>query len=173
MLLDLREIIGVPGGKISFEFEPDMSKAAGGSIIRIKEPARAAGSVINSVGVLTFSANVDATYECVCARCLKEFEYPVHKQVSAYLTEGGEDENLDGYFLQGDMIDAGEIVITEFILDMDDTLLCIDDCAGLCQNCGSDLNIKPCGCKNEIDPRLAVLGQLLNSTPGGVINGGT
>jgi len=163
MLLDLREIIGVPGGKVSFDFKPDMSNAAGGSVIRIKEPARAAGNVINSAGVLTFSANVDAVCVCICARCLKEFERPVHKHISADLTEGGEGENPDGYFLQGDMVDAGEIVITEFILDMDDILLCHEDCAGLCQNCGVDLNNEPCKCEKEIDPRLAVLSQLLDN----------
>jgi len=162
MQLDLREIIGVPGGKISFDFEPDLSEAASGSIVRINKPVRAAGNVTNSAGVLTFSANVDATYVCVCARCLKEFEYPVHEQISADLTEGGEGENPDGYFLQGDMVDADEIIVTEIILGMDDTVLCRDDCAGLCQGCGSDLNVKPCTCKKEIDPRLAVLEQLLD-----------
>jgi len=162
MLLDLREIIGVPGGKLAFDFEPDMSEAASGSVSRIKEPARAAGNVTNSAGVLTFSANVDAVCLCVCARCLKEFENPVHKHISADLTEGGEGENPDGYFLQGDKVDAGEIIVTEFILDMDDTLLCDDDCAGLCQSCGFDLNNGPCACKKEIDPRLAVLSALLD-----------
>jgi len=161
MLLDLREIIGVPGGKVSYEFEPDMSSATSGSVIRIKEPVRAAGNVINTAGVLTFSANVDAICVCVCARCLKEFELHVHKFISADLTEGGEGENPDGYFLQGDMVDAEEIVVTEFILDMDDTLLCQEDCAGLCQNCGSDLNNEPCKCEKEIDPRLAILSKLL------------
>ena len=163
MFLDLREIIGVPGGKISFDFEPDMEEAATGSIIRIIKPARAAGNVTNNAGILTFSANVDATCICVCARCLKEYEYPVHKQISADLTEGGEGENPDGYFLQGDKVDAAEIVVTEFILDMDDRLMCRDDCAGLCQNCGADLNNESCTCEKEVDPRLAVLSQLLEN----------
>ena len=161
MLLDLREIIGVPGGKIVFDFEPDMSDAAGGSIIRIKKPSRAEGNVANTAGVLTFSANVDATCVCACARCLKEFEHPVHKHILAVITEGGEGEDPDGYFLKGDMVDAGEIVVTEFILDMDDRLFCRDDCAGLCETCGADLNNSQCTCKKETDPRLAVLGQLL------------
>jgi len=161
MLLDLREIIGVPGGRVSFDFEPDMSDAASGSVVRIKKPARAAGNVMNRAGVLTFSANVDATLICVCARCLKEFEYPVHKQISANLTEGGEGEDSDGYFLQGDEVDIGEIVVTEFILNMADRLLCDENCAGLCQYCGSDLNSESCACKKETDPRLAILSQLL------------
>ena len=163
MLLDLREIIGVPGGKVPFDYEPDMSEAAYGSIVRIEKPSRAAGNVSNSAGVLTFSAIVDAKCVCVCARCLKEFEYPVHKQITADLTEGGEGENPDGYFLQGDKVDADEIIVTEFILDTDERILCSEDCAGLCENCGADLNEGKCFCKIEIDPRLAVLGQLLDN----------
>ncbi|MCL2366845.1 MAG: YceD family protein [Oscillospiraceae bacterium] len=161
MLLDLREIIGVPGGKVSFDFAPDMTDAAEGSIIRVMQP-RAAGVVRNRAGVLTFTATVDALCVCICARCLKEFDYLVHKQITADLTEGGEGENPDGYFLQGDKIDAQEIVCTEFILSMDDNLKCKADCAGLCEDCGSDLNEEPCSCIKKIDPRLAVLGQLLD-----------
>ena len=164
MLLDLRGIIGVPGGIVAFDYEPDMSEAAFGSIIRIKLPSRAAGNVVNSASVLTFSANVDVTCVCVCARCLKEFELPVHKRISAYLTEGGEDGgDPDGYFLQGDRVDADEIIITEFVLDMDERLFCREDCAGLCEKCGSDLNAGPCSCEKETDSRLAVLGQLLDN----------
>ena len=162
MLLDLREIIGVPGGRVAFDYNPDMSDATFGSIIGIKKPSRAAGNVANSAGVLTFSANVDAVCICVCARCLKEFEYPVHKHISAFLTEGGQGGgNPDGYFLQGDMVDVDEIIVTEFVLDMDERILCREDCAGLCEKCGSDLNDSECSCKKEIDHRLAVLGQLL------------
>ena len=161
MFLDLREIIGVPGGRVTFDFEPDLSEAAMGSVVRIKQPSRAAGNVVNRAGALTFSAIADAVCTCVCARCLKEFEHPVHQRISANITGGGEDgEDPDSYLLQGDKIDVDEIVVTEFILELDERNLCREDCAGLCGSCGSDLNEGPCSCTPEIDPRLAVLGQL-------------
>jgi uncharacterized protein len=159
MRLDLREIIGVPGGRVTFEFEPDLSDAAFGSVVAIESAPRAAGNVTNSAGVLTFSAIADATCVCVCARCLKGFKLPVHQQITALLMEEGDGENPDGYAIAGDWIDAGEIVRTEFLLAMEDRLLCSDDCAGLCGRCGADLNDGPCDCKPEIDPRLAVLAQ--------------
>ena len=163
MLLDLREIIGVPGERVRFDYEPDLSDASSlGSVIGVKSPVRAAGTVVNSAGVLVFSADVDAVLVCVCARCLREFEYPVHKRISAYLAEG-ESENPKVYSLQGDKADIGEIILSEFVLDLDQRLLCRKDCAGLCEKCGSDLNEVPCSCKAEIDPRLAVLGQLLEA----------
>ena len=164
MLLDLREIVGVPGGKVSFDYEPDLSGAAYGSVIAVKQPSRAAGNVHNRAGVLTFSANVDAVCECVCARCLGEFEYPVHKQILTYLSQGGEaGGDPDGYFFQGDSIDLDEIIVTEFILHMDQRILCREDCAGLCEMCGADLNDGPCSCKKQTDPRLKALGELLES----------
>ena len=50
----------------------------------------------------------------------------------------------------------------EFILDMDMKFLCREDCKGLCSTCGKNLNLGPCGCRKEIDPRFAVLEQLLD-----------
>ena len=162
MLIDLRQIVNVPGGRVDFDFEPDMSGAPFGSIIRIKELPRAEGNVSNNAGVLTFSANLDVVCVCVCARCLCEFEYPVHKKIKAYLNDGEQGQNPDGYPLQGDMADADEIIVTEFVLSMDDRLLCREDCAGLCQSCGSDLNKGPCSCEKQVDPRLAVLAQFVD-----------
>ena len=162
MLLDLREIIGVPGGKVLFDYEPDLTDVVFGSIVRTGSSPRASGNVVNRAGVLTFTANVDADCFFVCARCLKEFKLPVHKQIIVYLTEAGEGEDPDGYFLQGDMIDADEIIVTEFILDTDERLMCREDCAGLCQQCGADLNDGSCACGKVVDPRLAILGQLLD-----------
>jgi uncharacterized protein len=41
--------------------------------------------------------------------------------------------------------------------------LCHDDCKGLCQRCGKNLNEGECDCsKKEIDPRMAPLQKLLD-----------
>ncbi len=45
---------------------------------------------------------------------------------------------------------------------LDGKPLCKEDCKGLCPTCGKDLNEGPCGCKKELDPRLAVLAKLLD-----------
>ena len=54
------------------------------------------------------------------------------------------------------------ILSTLFILDMDSKFLCREDCKGLCPKCGKNLNLGPCGCGKETDPRFAVLEQLLD-----------
>ena len=59
-------------------------------------------------------------------------------------------------------IDLDDILTTAVVLNMDSKLLCSEDCKGLCPKCGADLNLGPCDCKPEMDPRLAVLQQFLN-----------
>jgi len=162
MLLDLRGIIGVPGGEVPFDYEPDLTDMTAGSVIGFERPSRAAGSVCNRAGVLTFLANVDAVCTAVCARCLTEFKSPVHKRISTVIVEGEESENPDCYFLIGDKVCVDEIITTELILGMEERLLCDEDCAGLCQKCGVDLNKGSCTCERDVDPRLAALQQLLD-----------
>ena len=77
----------------------------------------------------------------------------------------GEEEDHDnpGVFpLQGTEVDAQDVLTTCFILDMETRFLCREDCKGLCARCGRNLNLGPCGCGKEIDPRFAVLEQLLD-----------
>jgi uncharacterized protein len=100
--------------------------------------------------------------ECTCARCLKDFDNPVHMHVETTLSETEQDEDdPDKFLLEGDYIDVDEIITTDFVLNMDQRILCREDCKGLCEKCGADLNEGPCACKLETDPRLAALGQLL------------
>ena len=64
--------------------------------------------------------------------------------------------------LEGDGVDLTDILETLFILDMETKFLCREDCKGLCSTCGRNLNLGPCGCRKQIDPRFAVLEQLLD-----------
>jgi uncharacterized protein len=162
MRLDLREIIYVPGASAPFDFSPDLSGAVSGSVRGIKQ-ARAAGRIRNSAGVLVLSADIDAELECTCARCLREFDRSIHMHVENTLSDREEaGENPDIYVFEGDHVDVGDVIASDFILILDERILCREDCKGLCPDCGADLNDGPCACKKKIDPRLAALGRLLD-----------
>ena len=91
---------------------------------------------------------------------LREDSYPVQ----AVLVREIEDENTADewtFLLKEDKADLDEILTTAFVLNMDSKLLCRPDCKGICPRCGKNLNEGACSCRPEIDPRLAVLGQLL------------
>ncbi|HHU22670.1 MAG TPA: DUF177 domain-containing protein [Clostridiales bacterium] len=163
MKLNLSEIIEVPGASIPFQCELDKDKFEFPSIKEFKTPIAAHGIVKNSAGVLYLTGKLQTEMLCVCDRCGAEFTSKKVIDMEVLLADAPEDEeDLDTFPLEGDWLDLSQLLETFFILDMDMKFLCKVDCAGLCERCGADLNNGPCGCRAEIDPRLAVLEQLLD-----------
>jgi uncharacterized protein len=75
-------------------------------------------------------------------------------------------EDLGVAFYEGNVIDLAHLVREQLYLAMPMKALCHPDCAGLCPQCGANLNITTCGCEHRwVDPRLAALGQLLPKEP--------
>jgi uncharacterized protein len=71
-------------------------------------------------------------------------------------------EDLGVAFYDGDAIDLGQLVREQFYLSLPMKPLCRQDCAGLCPECGTNLNVSRCECEHRwIDPRMAALEQLL------------
>ena len=143
MRLDLKDIIHVPGASKDFQFQLDLSQLEFYGSHPISRPVEAAGTVTN--------------------RCGKEFSREKAVPLDCLLADELEDEENDEIvLLEGSEVDLDELVTTAFVLAMDTKNLCSEDCKGLCAKCGADLNLGPCGCRPEVDPRLAALAQLLD-----------
>jgi uncharacterized protein len=109
--------------------------------------------------------------ELQCGRCLEPFRMPVDAAVDVrYLpvTElSAEDErevaeeDLDTGYYRDDQIDLNELLREQFYLALPMKPLCRDDCAGLCSQCGKNLNTGTCQCTVKWeDPRLSPLREL-------------
>ena len=126
-------------------------------------PVRVSGAVRNMAGALSLEGTAETTLELVCDRCLKPFSQDLALPVSTLLAEELEDEENDKIvLLQDGAADLDEIFTTALVLSMDAKHLCSEDCKGLCPTCGADLNLGPCQCRKEPDPRFAALAQLLD-----------
>jgi uncharacterized protein len=116
---------------------------------------------------------VDLVLQLECNRCLKEFEHPMHlKFMEQFLPTVDvftgvslppiEDEDIfpiDDHH----QVDLTEAIRQHVLLDIPMATLCRQDCAGLCPQCGKDLNLGPCPCQpEEADERFSVLKQLLH-----------
>ena len=161
MLLDLREIIEVPGKSVPFECELDTEMLDFESVREYTTAPVAKGEVVNEAGILRLEGSLTADMVCICDRCGKEFDSVKAMELSALITDG-ESDDPEAFQLEGDKLDLDETLKTLLILDMETKFLCDPDCKGLCSRCGANLNLGPCGCGKEIDPRLAVLEQLLD-----------
>ncbi len=124
------------------------------------------GAEVIAKGVIT--ANV----EMQCSRCLENFTTHIKSRFSAVYYPAKEIDNEEHYELTGDELDTGfyeddifdtdELIKEQLLLNVPMKPLCADKCVGLCLKCGADLNEGRCDCEfSEIDPRLAVLKQLL------------
>jgi uncharacterized protein len=116
---------------------------------------------------------VDLTLEQTCSRCLKQFEQPMHVAfeerfyptldvvTGVALPPIEEDEvfPIDEHH----ELDLTEAIRQNVLLAIPMVTLCNPDCAGLCSQCGHDLNLGPCQCKPETDARLSILETLLQN----------
>ena len=165
MLLGLSKIIDCPGGVVPFETSLDLSQMEFGGSTPLAEPVHAVGQVRNTAGVLVMAGELTTRLHGICDRCAKSFVRDFAVSLEAVLVTKLENEDCEDpwtFELDGDQADLDDILTTAVVLNMDSKQLCSEDCKGLCPRCGADLNLGPCGCKPEPDPRLAVLQQLLN-----------
>ena len=166
MRLDLKDIIHVPGASKDFQFQLDLSQLEFYGSHPISRPVEAAGTVTNHAGALELTGTARSLLDLACDRCGKEFLQDKEIAYSCMLAEELQNEDNDEIVLLTDgEVDLGDLARTAFILGMDTKTLCSEDCKGLCPRCGADLNLGPCSCKKEVDPRLAVLAKLLEDKP--------
>ena len=162
MRLDLRELIVNPEVRLPFRVELETENLDFASVKEYLTPPVAEGLITNEAGILHMRGTITADMLCICDRCGQEFESVKETEVDAILAEEESEENPELFVLEGTEIDAQEVLATCLILDMETKFLCREDCKGLCARCGKNLNLGPCGCGKEIDPRFAVLEQLLD-----------
>ena len=162
MLLNVKPILHTPGKRLDFQFELDLSDMEFSGRYPISRPVAVSGEVRNTAGILELTLNARSTLDAVCDRCGKAFVQEKDVLFACMLAEELQNEDNDEIVLLEDgMVDVGDLARTAFILDMDTKTLCSEDCKGLCPRCGADLNLGPCSCKKETDPRLAALAKLL------------
>lgn len=165
MLLGLSEIINCPGGVVPFDTNLDLSQMEFGGQAPLAEPIHAVGQVRNTAGVLVMTGELTTRLHGACDRCAKPVTQDFAVTLEAVLVTKLENEDYDDpwtFELDGDQADLDDILTTAVVLNMDSKLLCSEDCKGLCPRCGADLNLGPCDCKPELDPRLAILQQFLD-----------
>ena len=164
MLLNVKPILHTPGKRMDFQFSMDLSDLEFAGRYPVTQPVEVTGQVRNTADVLELELTARTTLDAVCDRCGKAF--PQEKEVTyqCLLAEELQNEDNDEIVLLEDgQADVGDLARTAFILGMDSKTLCSEDCKGLCPRCGADLNLGPCSCRKEVDPRLAVLAKLLEN----------
>lgn len=154
--LDLNKLIS---GELSVvEIDEAVSIDLGLSDVRTCSDAHFVGKVVDRSGYIELDGAVSLDYEAVCARCLTEvrgsFNYDVVYPVAVSLEN---EDNEDYIVLSGGKFDIEDFIYQIVVVNFPNKFLCREDCRGLCEKCGKNLNDGPCECLPDKDPRLAGL----------------
>lgn len=163
MKLDLRQIAREPGATLPFDYELDLTGLEWNGMKPVATPIHVEGAVRNMAGAMLLTARLTAGLSLICDRCAKPFSWSKRVEYETLLASELENGENDEIVLldRDEQLDLDELMGEVFILDLDTKNLCDQDCRGICSGCGANLNVEPCRCKKEIDPRLAKLAQLL------------
>ena len=144
--------------------------------------ARLAGPVTGQVRLHRTNQGIFANgeaqvpVELQCTRCLKDFtttvSFPLREQFYPTIdVETGvplvppDEDDLSFPIDHKHLLDLREAIRQNLVLALPMQTLCREDCAGLCPQCGHDLNEGPCGCQpDQTDDRFSALRQLLEES---------
>jgi uncharacterized protein len=113
----------------------------------------------NSRGIL-LQGVLETSVVNECSRCLTPTLVPVDVELEELFAFPPTPEQAYSVEETG-ILDLAPLLREEAILAMPMGILCRPDCAGLCPECGQNLNEGTCDCEqDDIDPRLEVLRRL-------------
>ncbi len=163
MILDLKKVFLGENERVVLQTEVDISKADDAFVCFVP-PVKADVSVINRAGVVQLEADVSFVYRSECDRCAKITDRNYAYKFRHILVDKLSDESGDDYIEAPDYkLDTDALLRDDILLELPSKFLCKESCKGLCPKCGKNLNEGFCTCNmQEMDPRLAVLRQLLS-----------
>ncbi|MBU1168396.1 MAG: DUF177 domain-containing protein [Proteobacteria bacterium] len=123
--------------------------------------------------VVDVNGQITTTLRMDCGRCLEPFEHTlIRKFKMGFVKSSGTDtapdedeldieireEDIATEYYLGDVIDLKNMIQEQVVMGLPQHPLCSDNCKGLCQSCGNNLNLSPCSCSPTIGhPAFAVL----------------
>ncbi|WP_066873309.1 YceD family protein [Clostridium mediterraneense] len=133
-----------------------------GEEIKILEPIKFDGELKMVDDVVSLYGNITTKLELECSRCLKNFSIDVNTDIDEKFSNNyKEDDSIA--LIEGDILDVADAIVSNVISTLPIKRLCVEQCKGLCQQCGADLNIEKCRCDDSnIDIRFEKLKDLFN-----------
>lgn len=109
------------------------------------------------------------TLGLVCDRCLEEvptdFSISLTTEIDKKLLAEEGSEGVDEQtYMEDDQLNTENLILQELLLHMPMKVLCDENCKGICNRCGANLNHGTCSCKEEPkDMRMAAILDLFNA----------
>lgn len=167
MLIDLNELFKKDNNELEYNVDITFDKfesKLGSFEIKQKTPLHL--NILHSQNrAFTVDGSADIIFSVLCDRCLEDVDvelnisiskkFDLEKEASAE-TEGESEESR--FVTESLELDTEALVKDEILLLWPEKVLCKEDCKGLCNVCGHNLNVSDCGCDRVVlDPRMAAI----------------
>lgn len=163
MQINLSELFGVDGKEKTYITEIEMTEfEAPDGVYEIidKEPVVLR---IRNLGErkLLMEGKARLTLQIPCDRCLEPVSCPFELDIAEELDMNPKEdvwlEELEEQpYVSGHNLDVDQLLQCELIPDLPMKVLCGEDCQGICNKCGMNLNHEHCNCDQSVpDPRMA------------------
>lgn len=169
MLINLYELLQEENGNREYRFQlPDKSFVLGNIEYNIKESNVYLSLVNKGKKHILCTCKGNVTLQIPCDRCLELVDYDINIDYSKDLDMNKSDEertaDLDEtVYLSGTEFDTDILIHNEILVNLPMKVLCSDNCKGICNRCGANLNLGSCKCDNaELDPRMSKILDVFN-----------
>lgn len=157
MKIDVSDILVSDGQSKKISADIALENAEfNGNFLRFTKPVSVCGTAENIGGSVVLSLKADTRFETECAKCLENFGVDFLYDINETFVKNGASDDV--CTLCGSEIDLSDVVLQHLYMNLPISFICKDDCKGLCQKCGQNLNKGECTCgDDDIDPRMAAL----------------
>jgi len=116
--------------------------------LRFPSPVHAVLELRGADRGIRVEGTIAATAVGECRRCLAEVELPIHLEIDERVAPGEETDPLaESNVLAGERLDLGDLVRQLTLTTLPMSLLCSEECRGLCPECGRNRNTGACRCR--------------------------
>ena len=164
MLFELKSVFQNEGEEKQVNYKLDIADIDIDGVFPFRTPIDVTATAKNRASLVSLTIRACFSYSRSCDRCSTDFTREMDMLFEHKLAQTLVDDGNDDYIETPDFkLELDDIVISDILLSFPQKNLCKDDCKGLCQICGKNLNEGDCSCdKREIDPRLEMLKQFMD-----------
>lgn len=164
MLFELKSVFQNEGEEKQVNYKLDIADIDIDGVFPFRTPIDVTATAKNRASLVSITIRACFSYSRSCDRCSTDFTREMDMLFEHKLAQTLVDDGNDDYIETPDFkLELDDIVISDILLSLPQKNLCKDDCKGLCQICGKNLNEGDCSCdKREIDPRLEMLKQFMD-----------
>ena len=158
MNINISAVSGRREASFPFSFEEKLDGLGGYSQEAVfTTPVSLDGEVIKEGDIYYINGKGTVGMSMPCDRCLEPVSFSVDFELNEkFSSNASYDEEIETF--SGDSIDLTSIVIRNILAVLPMKVVCSDDCKGICDRCGTNLNRGTCDCAGKsLDPRMSVI----------------